>query len=279
MATDQPPADAPPRRRRRRRPGDLSTAEAGRLAGKIALVTGGSRGMGRAITLALAREGADVAINYVERAAAAEEVAEMCRVFGRSSITVRAHVGRRAEVEAMVERVYAEWGRLDILVNNAGVLKRTPFLEITDDEWDWMLDVNLRACFVVGQTVARRMVAQGGGTIVNVSSIAQKLAGRGVAHYCVSKAGVGMLTKAMALELAPHHVRVNAVCPATVLTDLNRADAERPEWLDAQYARQVVPRLGEPDEVAAAVVFLAADRESRLAVGTSLYLDNGKGIW
>jgi glucose 1-dehydrogenase len=269
-------ARQPPGRRRR---GGVGASAAGRLAGKTALVTGGSRGMGRAIALALAREGADVAINYLERAQAAEEVAEMCRVFGRSSMTVQAHVGRRPEVEAMVERIYAVWGRLDILVNNAGVLKRTPFLDIDDAEWDWMLDVNLRACFVVGQTVARRMVAQGGGTIVNVSSIGQKLAGRGVAHYCVSKAGVGMLTQAMALELAPLGVRVNAVCPGTVITDLNRADAERPEWVLSQQARQAVPRLGEPEDVAAAVVFLAADQESRMAVGTSLYLDSGRSIW
>jgi 3-oxoacyl-[acyl-carrier protein] reductase len=250
-----------------------------RLANKTALVTGGGRGMGRAIALALAREGADVAVNYVARAHAAEAVASAIRALGRRSLAVRAHVGRRPEVEAMVERVWAEWGRLDILVNNAGVLKRTPFLEIDDEEWDWMLDVNLRACFIVSQTVARRMVAQGGGTIVNVSSVAQKLAGRGVAHYCVSKAGVGMLTKVMALELAPHGIRVNAVCPGTVVTDLNRADAARPEWVDSQVARLAVPRLGEPEEVAAAVVFLAAEQESRLAVGTSLYLDNGRSIW
>jgi NAD(P)-dependent dehydrogenase (short-subunit alcohol dehydrogenase family) len=241
----------------------------GRLAGKTALVTGGGRGNGRAIALALAREGTDVAVHYVEHAAAAEEVAAV----------VRAHVARRPEVQAMVEEVYAAWGRLDVLVNNAGVLKRTPFLEIGDAEWDWTIDVNLRGYFVVGQTVARRMVAQGGGAIVNISSVGQKLAGRNVAHYCVSKAGVGMLTKAMALELAPHGVRVNAVCPGTVVTDINREDAARPEWVEAQYGRLAVRAMGEPEDVAGAVVFLAAEQESRLAVGTSIYLDNGKSIW
>jgi NAD(P)-dependent dehydrogenase (short-subunit alcohol dehydrogenase family) len=251
----------------------------GRLAGKTALVTGGGRGNGRAIALALAREGADVAVHYVEHAAAAEEVAAAVQALGRRSLVVRAHVARRPEVEAMVEQVYAAWGRLDVLVNNAGVLKRTPFLEIGDAEWDWMLDVNLRGCFVVGQAVAQRMVAQGGGAIVNISSVGQKLAGRGVAHYCVSKAGVGMLTKAMALELAPHGVRVNAVCPGTVVTDINRADAARPEWVEAQYGRLAVRALGEPEDVAGAVVFLAAEQESRLAVGTSIYLDNGRSIW
>jgi NAD(P)-dependent dehydrogenase (short-subunit alcohol dehydrogenase family) len=251
----------------------------GRLAGKTALVTGGGRGNGRAIALALAREGTDVAVHYVEHAAAAEEVAAAVRALGRRSLVVRAHVARRPEVQAMVEEVYAAWGRLDVLVNNAGVLKRTPFLEIGDAEWDWTIDVNLRGYFVVGQTVARRMVAQGGGAIVNISSVGQKLAGRNVAHYCVSKAGVGMLTKAMALELAPHGVRVNAVCPGTVVTDINREDAARPEWVEAQYGRLAVRAMGEPEDVAGAVVFLAAEQESRLAVGTSIYLDNGKSIW
>ena len=254
-------------------------AAQGRLAGKTALVTGGGRGNGRAIALALAREGADVAVHYLERADAAQEVAHAVRACGRRSLTVQAHVARRAEVEAMVEQVWAAWGRLDVLVNNAGVLKRTPFLEISDDEWDWMLDANLRGCFVVSQVVARRMAEQGGGTIVNVSSVAQKLAARNVAHYCVAKAGVGMLTRAMALELARYNVRVNAVCPGTVITDMNREDAASPEWLAAQHSRQVVPRVGEPEDVAGAVVFLASEQESRMAVGTSIYLDHGKSIW
>jgi NAD(P)-dependent dehydrogenase (short-subunit alcohol dehydrogenase family) len=251
--------------------------DGGRLRGKTALVTGGSRGVGRAIALALAREGADVAVGYVQ--SGADEVLAAIRELGRRGLAIAADVRRTAEVEAMVECVWAELGRLDILVNNAGVLRRTPFLEIAEDEWDWMLDTNLRACFVVSQVVARRMVAQGGGTIVNVSSVGQALAGRGLAHYCVSKAGVGMLTKAMALELAPYGVRVNAVCPSTVVTDLNRADAARPEWVEGQVARLAVPRLGEPEDVAGAVVFLAAEEESRMAVGTCLFLDHGRSIW
>ena len=259
--------------------GGMTVAEGGRLSGKIALVTGGSRGNGRAIALALAREGADVAVNYVGQAAAAEEVAAAIRAEGRRGLSVQADVTRLPEVRAMVERVRGELGRIDILVNNAGVLKRTPFLEISEAEWDWMLDVNLRACFLVGQTVARQMVAQGGGAIVNVSSVAQALAGRNAAHYCVSKAGLGMLTKAMALELAPYNIRVNAVCPGTIITDLNRADAERPEWVERQLGRLAVPRFGEPEDVAGAVVFLAAEQESRMAVGASLFLDYGKSIW
>ena len=247
-----------------------------RLEGKVALVTGGSRGNGRAIALALAREGADVAVASLQRPA--DDVADAIRAMGRRSLAVVADLRRTPEVEAMVERAWAELGHLDILVNNAGVLKRTPFLEISEDEWDWMLDINLRSYFVVSQQVARRMVAQGGGTIINVSSVVQAVVGRGIAHYCVSKAGVGMLTKAMAVELAPYHVRVNAVCPGTIVTDLNRADAARPEWVEAQVSRLAVPRLGEPEDVAGAVVFLAAEQESRMAVGTCIFLDNGRSI-
>jgi glucose 1-dehydrogenase/3-oxoacyl-[acyl-carrier protein] reductase len=183
------------------------------------------------------------------------------------------------EVQAMVDHACRELGGIDILVNNAGVLKRTPFLDISAEEWDKVLDINLRAYFVVGQIVARKMVAQGGGAIINISSVGQSLAGRALAHYCVSKAGVGMLTKAMALELAPYGIRVNAVCPGTVITDLNRNDASRPEWVESQLARLAVPRLGNPEDVAGAVVFLAADQESRMAIGTSIYLDSGKSIW
>ena len=252
-------------------------SDGGRLAGKTALVTGGGRGIGRAIAVALAREGADVAVGYAERLPTST-VAEIAAL-GRRGLAVGADLRDTAQVEAMLDRVWDEFGRLDVLVNNAGVLKRTPFLEIGEDEWDWMLDTNLRATFVVSQRAARRMVAQGGGSIVNISSAAQLIAGRGVAHYAVSKAGVGMLTKAMALELAPLGVRVNAVCPGTVSTDLNRPDADQPEWVAAQHARLAVPRLGAPDDVAGAVVFLAAEQESRMAVGTMIYLDHGKSIW
>jgi NAD(P)-dependent dehydrogenase (short-subunit alcohol dehydrogenase family) len=251
----------------------------GRLAGKVALVTGGSRGNGRAIALALAREGATLAVNYVHHSQEADQVAQSIRALGKPCLTIRADVLDSTEVQAMVDHACRELGGIDILVNNAGVLKRTPFLDISAEEWDKVLDINLRAYFVVGQIVARKMVAQGGGAIINISSVGQSLAGRALAHYCVSKAGVGMLTKAMALELAPYGIRVNAVCPGTVITDLNRNDASRPEWVESQLARLAVPRLGNPEDVAGAVVFLAADQESRMAIGTSIYLDSGKSIW
>ena len=142
-----------------------------------------------------------------------------------------------------------------------------------------MIRLNLRAYFVVGQMVARKMVERKEGAIINISSIGQVLAGPGLTHYCVSKAGVGMLTKSMALELAPYNIRVNAVCPGTVITDMNREDAARPEWVEAQVARLPIRRLGEPADVAGAVVFLAAEQESRMVTGTSIFLDNGKSIW
>jgi NAD(P)-dependent dehydrogenase (short-subunit alcohol dehydrogenase family) len=250
-----------------------------RLAQKVAFVTGGGRGNGRAIALGLAREGADVALTYVNHRDEAEAVGAAIQALGQRCVVVRADVGHVADIEPTVQRICEELGRIDILVNNAGVLRRTPVMEITEREWDATMDVNLKGVFLVAQAVAKRMVRQGGGAIINVSSVLQSLAAPGLAHYCISKAGVGMLTKALALELAPHNVRVNAVAPGTIITDLNRGDSQRPEWVQAQVARLARGSLGEPDDLVGAVVFLAAEGESRMAVGTTIFLDNGKSIW
>ncbi len=251
---------------------------AGRVAGRVAIVTGASRGNGRSIALGLAREGADVAVNYLRRDGDARRVVSEIEGLGRRGLAVQADVRQRGDVVRMVDFVAGELGPINILVNNAGILARRAFLELTDDDWDETLNSDLRSAFIVSQTVANKMKASGGGSIVNVSSILQILGAKGLAHYCVAKAGLGMLTKVMALELAVYGIRVNAVCPGTILTDINREDAARPDWVDAQMARLAVPRLGTPEDIVGAVLFLASD-ESRMAVGTSLILDNGKSAW
>ena len=165
-------------------------------------------------------------------------------------------------------------------MNNAGILKRTPFLEISEEEWDAILSVNLRGCFLVGQAVARRMVEDGTpGAIVNVSSAGQAVAGPNLTHYCVSKAGVGMLTKQMALKLAPHQIRVNAVAPGLIETDMNRADIAQGDFREGRLARIPLGLIGTPDDVVGAVVYLASNDEARLVTGTSLYVDAGQTIW
>ena len=250
-----------------------------RLEGKRALVTGGSRGIGRAIALGLGREGADVAVNYRQsRADAGSAVREIERR-RRRAVAVRGSTSSRSDVERFVAEAHDFLGGLDILVNNAGILKRTPFLDILEEEWDAVLDVNLKGYFLVGQAVARRMVEAGTpGAIVNVSSAGQAVAGPNLTHYCVSKAGVQMLTKEMALELAPHNVRVNAVAPGLIETDINRADIARDAFREGRLARIPLGLIGAPDDVVGAVVFLSSNHEARLMTGASVFVDGGQTI-
>ena len=250
-----------------------------RLEGRRALVTGGSRGIGRGIALGLAREGADVAVNYRNSRGDAESAVREIEQMGRGAVAVQGSTDSRADVHRFVAEAHGALGGLDILVNNAGILKRTPFLEIGEDEWDAILDVNLKGYFLVGQAVARRMVEDGTpGAIVNVSSAGQAVAGPNLAHYCVSKAGVEMLTKEMALELAPHNIRVNAVAPGLIETDINRADIAQDAFREGRLARIPLGLIGAPDDVVGAVVFLASNEEARLMTGASVFVDGGQTI-
>src|SRR5690606_17187912 len=189
-----------------------------------------SRSIGRAIALGFAREGAKVVVNYRRGAAEADAVVAEIAAAGGEAIPVQADVRRRDEVVRMVATAVDRFGRLDVLVNNAGILKRTPFLEITEEEWDDVLATNLKAYFFCAQAVAPTMIAQGSGSIVNISSANQEVASLNLAHYVASKGGVRMLTRQLALELAPHGVRVNAIAPGMVETDLNRADLADEEF-------------------------------------------------
>ena len=251
-----------------------------RLEGKRALVTGGSRSIGRGIALGLAREGADVAVNYRRSREDAESAIREIEEMGRRAVAVRGSTDSRSDVERFVAEAHDFLGGLDILVNNAGILKRTPLLEISEEEWDAILNVNLKGYFLVGQAAGRRMVEAGTpGAIVNVSSAGQAVAAPNLTHYCVSKAGVEMLTKQMALELAPHKIRVNAVAPGLIETDMNRADIARDDFRERRLARIPLGEIGAPDDVAGAVVFLASNDEARLVTGATLFIDAGQTIW
>ncbi|MBI3966657.1 MAG: SDR family oxidoreductase, partial [Chloroflexi bacterium] len=189
-----------------------------RFENRVALVTGAQQGIGRAIAIALARDGADVAINYLDDRAAAEGVADKVREHGRRALLVPADVASPSQVQELVETVVRELGRLDVLVNNAGVFPRANFLEMTEAVWDFVLDVNLKGGFLCTQAAAKAMIAGGhGGAIVNIASGAVRGARRGV-HFSASKGGVVSMTRAMALELAPHGIRVNDVGPG--VTDM-----------------------------------------------------------
>jgi NAD(P)-dependent dehydrogenase (short-subunit alcohol dehydrogenase family) len=229
-----------------------------RLSGKTALVTGGQQGIGRAIAVALARDGADVGINFLDDKKAAETVAGEVRAQGRRAVLVPGDVSRRADVEAMVATVVKELGAPDVVVNNAGVFPRVAFLEMQDSDWDLVLNVNLKGSFLAAQAGARAMVAAGkAGAIVNISSSAVRGDARGV-HYSASKTGVIGLTRAMALALAPHRIRVNAIAPGTTDTAQPRY-GNTEEQLAARMRDTPFGRLATPDEIARVAVFLATD--------------------
>ena len=251
-----------------------------RLEGRRALVTGGSRSIGRGIALGLGREGADVVVNFKTDRDAAEEVVGSLKELGRRATAVQGSTDSRKDVNRLVTEADDFLGGIDVLVNNAGVLKRTPFLEISQEEWDWILETNLRGYFFVGQAVARRMIDREiEGAFINVSSAGQAVAAPELTHYCVAKAGIEMLTKQMALELAPHRIRVNAIAPGLIETDLNRSDIQDPAFRERRLARIPLKEIGVPEDVVGAVVFLASNEEARLVTGASVFIDAGQTIW
>ena len=242
------------------------------LAGKRAIVTGGGNGIGRASALRLAGEGATVAVVDLLEDAAAGTVAAIEQAGGRG-LAIRADVMRRDEVEAFVERVQAAWGGVDILLNNAGGSLTSQFLDLEEDEWDHVVDLNLKAAYLCSRPVARLMVEQRAGRIVNVTSN-YGVTGSGVrAHYSAAKAGIIGLTKAMALELAPYGITVNALGPGPTGTERVRGHYTPEAW--AERGRGIpLGRCGEPEDLADAVLFLVSDR-ARYITGQTLHVNGG----
>jgi len=248
-----------------------------KLEKKVALVTGGSRSIGRAIALGFAREGADIAVNYVSNTEEARNTVQEIEALGRRALAVRADTSKRSEVQAMVNEVWERLGPIDILVNNAGVQKRVFFLDLEEKDWDWILGVNLKGYYLVGQAVAARMQTGKQGVIINISSEAAGFPAPRMTAYCVSKAGVAMLTKCMALELAQHGIRVNALAPGLTRTDINRKDLEDEDFLKLRLARIPLGRVMNPEDLVGAALFLASS-DSQTATGTTLQVDGGRGI-
>jgi NAD(P)-dependent dehydrogenase (short-subunit alcohol dehydrogenase family) len=245
-----------------------------RLAGKAVLVTGAQQGIGRAIAITCAAAGADVGVNWLDDEPAAREVAAAIVAHGRRAVTIQADMAKLDEVRGMVAAVVAEFGAIDVLVNNAGVFPRVDFLAMTEADWDFVHDVNLKGAAFCAQAAAQAMVAAGQpGVIINVTSGAAFRGSPHGVHYVASKGGVVSLTRQMALELAPHRIRVNAVAPGLTDTAQPRYGSTEEEIAEMA-ARNPLGRIAEPEDIARAALFLASD-DAGFVTGHTLHVNGG----
>jgi NAD(P)-dependent dehydrogenase (short-subunit alcohol dehydrogenase family) len=241
----------------------------------VALITGASRGIGRGIAEVFADQGADVAVNYVASTKGAEEVVQYVKSQGRRAMAVQTDVSKRDEVEPMIDRVWRELGPIDVLVNNAGIETIVPFLELTDDQWTRLVDVNLRAAWLCSQVYCRRAIAEGRkGNIIHIGSIqaAKVLPGR--THYAPTKLGLEALTRNMSAEMTPQGIRVNCVHPGLIETDMTDWVMKSPDILPVVLAQISMGRAGQPREIGTVTAFFASDDASYLT-GQSIHVDGG----
>jgi glucose 1-dehydrogenase len=245
------------------------------LKGKSAIVTGGNTGIGKAIVLALAEEGANVCIDYVAMPEAAEELERKVAGLGDQAIGVKADVSKVADLQMLVDETVKAFGRLDVMVNNAGVETRTSVLDTPEDRYDFVMNVNLKSAFFGTQLAAKQMIKQGdGGRIINITSVHEDWPMPGNTPYCVSKGGMRMLTRTAGVELAPHNITVVGVGPGAVDTPINKeteADPEKMKRLD-----DAIPlgRVADPSEIGSVVAFLAGDGSSYVTA-TTIFADGG----
>ena len=246
------------------------------LDGRVIVITGGGQGIGAACAERFVAEGAKVALWDVN-IAAAEALAQRLRNAGGRAEAMPCNVARKSEVDAALAATALAFGRIDGLVNNAGIFRAADFLEVTEEDWDAVINVNLKGAFLVGQAVAQQMVRQGqGGAIVNMSSVNGSMAIASIASYNASKGGINQLTRAMALALADHHIRVNAAAPGTIATELAREAVLTSEEAKRRIlGRTPMKRLGEPEEVADVVGFLLSDA-ARYMTGEIVHIDGGR---
>jgi len=243
------------------------------LSGKIAAVTGAGRGLGRDISLAMARYGADV-VACSRTPSELEAVAETITAMGRRAVTVPLDVSDIRSIRRMVDRALDAFGRIDILVNNAGVNRPQPAEEVSEENWDLVIDTNLKGLFFCAQAVGRVMIAQRQGKIINISSDAGTVGIPGRAAYCASKGGVNLVTKVLALEWAPHHIHVNAIAPAFIETPLTRPMLQDPAFKKYVLDNTPLGRVGNPRDVSGVAVFLAS-AASDYMTGHILLVDGG----
>ena len=245
-----------------------------RLENKVAIVTGGARGNGLAIAMGFAKEGANLVIADIDKETAEASAREIQKL-GRRAIAVHVDVTDKRSVEGMAERAYGEFGKVDILVSNAGVIGRGPFLEVSEEEWDRVLNVNLKGAFLCGQAVAKRMVEAGnGGVIINITSIMTERTTSTTVPYCASKGGVRTLTKGMAVSLAPYNVRVNSISPCIIWTDMSNALLSQDVVRKSIQSKIPLNRIAKAEALVGAAIYLASD-ESSYVTGATVSVDGG----
>jgi 3-oxoacyl-[acyl-carrier protein] reductase len=243
-----------------------------RLDGKVSIITGGARGIGRAMAEAFVKEGAEVAVADLDPADRAGELLTVLQAGGRRAIYVQTDVSIEGQVQAMVKRVLDELGRVDILVNDAGIVSQVPLHEMSSAEWDRVINVNLRGVFLCTRYVLPHMLERGSGKIINVASQLGQIGGQGMVHYSASKGGVLAFTKALAREVATKGIQVNAIAPGPISTDMGKDMTD--EWRNSKLAALPIGRFGEAGEVAPTAVFLASD-DSSYYVGQTLGPNGG----
>ena len=245
------------------------------LQGKVAIVTGGNSGIGKAIVEYLAELGAQVVIDYRSHPEATEELEREIGAYGGCSFGVQADVSKLDEIQRLIDAAVAQFGRIDVMVNNAGVETRTSVLDTTPEQYDKVLDVNLRGVFFATQYAAKQMIAQGdGGRIINISSVHEDWPMPGNTAYCLAKGGVRMLTRPAALELAPHGINIVNVGPGAVATPINDSTMNDPELMAKLNAAIPLGRMARPEEIAKVVGFLASDAASYITA-TTIFADGG----
>lgn len=242
------------------------------LEGKSALVTGASRGIGRAIAIALAEAGADVAVNYSGNEEAARETAQAIEALGRKAVILKANVGKAAECEQLVAATLEAFGKLDILVNNAGITRDNLIMRMKEEEFDEVIETNLKGVFNGIKAVTRPMMKQRSGRIINISSVVGVLGNAGQANYVAAKAGVIGLTKSASRELASRGITVNAIAPGFIASDMT--DKLTEEYREKLLADIPLGRMGRPEDIASAAVYLASDAASYMT-GQTIHIDGG----
>lgn len=243
-----------------------------KLRDKIAIITGGGTGIGYGLALGLAKEGANIVINYCRSKEGAEDVAKKIKEMNQKVITIQADISNVSDINSLVEKTIDNFGKIDILINNSAIAPWKPFLEITEGLWDKVIDTNLKGTFLCAQRAAKEMIKTGGGRIINITSTGGYAALKYLAHYCASKGGINLLTKVMALELAPYNITVNAIGPGAI--EVERNLREHPNYSEAHNPLIPLGRVGKPEDIAGLTVFLCSEEASYIT-GQVFYVDGG----